>query len=287
MRLGWWLAAGWLGTFAASGHGDVHARIEGMSQRIATSPADARLYLQRAELFRQHEQWQAAFADCDKAEQLDPAIDAALLRGRCLLEAARPADALPVLDGYLGRHPQHTQAWVCRARVLTRLKRHAAAIADYREALQRSPRPEPDLVQECADALAALGKISEAVQVLDDGLAKLGAVPSLALHAMDIEAAAGNFVAALARVETLRKAAPRPEPWMAKRASLLAQAGRMQESQAAWQALVGHLSALPALERRSHAMSQLLEQARQALAALDSVRPANEPPPIAPPASKS
>jgi hypothetical protein len=66
----------------------------------------------------------------------------------------------------------------------------------------------------------------------------------------------------------MRQSAPRPEPWMARRASILAQAGRIEESRAAWQALVDHLSALPNLERGSHAMSTLMEQAKQALAAL-------------------
>lgn len=281
------MAAGGLGAGVAFGHGDVHDRIAGVNQQIATAPADAQLYLQRAELFRQHADWQAALADCDQAQPLDPAVDVALLRGRILLEAGRPADALPVLDGYVSRHPQHTQAWVCRARVLTYIGRHDAAIADYREALQRSPQPEPDLVLECANALVALGKSAEAVTVLDAGLTKLGELPSLALRALDIEVATGKIEAALARVETMRQHAPRPEPWMAKRASVLAQAGRLVESQAAWQALVGHLAGLPDAERRSHAIIHLMQQARQALAALDSLRPANETPPSIPPRSES
>lgn len=271
IRLLWCFAAGWPGGDVVLAHGDVHDRIAGVTRQLAATPTDAQLYLQRAELFRQDADWQAALADCDTAQPLDATLDAALLRGRILLDAGRPADALPVLDGYLSRHPQHTQAWVCRARVLTRLSRHDAAIADYREALQRNPQPEPDLVQECADALAARGKTADAVAVLDAGLTKLGALPSLALRAMDIEVGAGNFEAALTRAEAMRQHAPRPEPWLAKRASLLAQAGRLAESQAAWQALVGHLTALPDAERRSHAMSQFMLQARQALAALDSL----------------
>ena len=55
---------------------------------------------------------------------------------------------------------------------------------------------------------------------------------------------------------------------MAKRAALLAQAGRRAEARAAWQALIDHLAALPNLERGSHAMSILAEQAREALGPL-------------------
>jgi hypothetical protein len=57
---------------------------------------------------------------------------------------------------------------------------------------------------------------------------------------------------------------------MAKRASILAQAGRIPESKAAWQALADHLNALPNLERGSHAMSKLAQDAKLALASLES-----------------
>jgi tetratricopeptide (TPR) repeat protein len=249
----------------AFAHGDIHERIEVLTKQIAANPQDAQLYVQRAELSRQHADWQAALADCDQAHKLDPAIEMDLLRGRTLLESGRPADALPLLDGFLVRHPGHAQALVYRARTLAKLERHAASIADYREALKRTPTPEPDLVQECADALAARGCVKEAVQVLAAGIDKLGEIPSLVQRAMNLEIATKDFTAALRRVESMRQSAPRPEPWMARRASILAQAGRIEESRAAWQALVDHLSALPNLERGSHAMSTLMEQAKQAL----------------------
>lgn len=252
-------------------HGDIHQRIEAASQQIASAPKDARLYVRRAELFRQHEDWQATLADCDTAQALDPAIDVALLRGRALFESGHPGTALALLDGFVSRHPDHPQARVCRARVLTQLGRHAAAIADLRGALQMTPVPQPELVQECADALAAQGRHQEAVLVLAAGIDTLGAIPSLVVRAMELEIATRDFDAALKRVEAMRQCAPRPEPWMAKRASILAQAGRLGDARAAWQALVEHLAALPNLERGSHAMSTLMEQATQALAALASI----------------
>ena len=268
-----WLLAGGTGF----SHGAFHERIAELSKQIAAEPRNARLYLQRADSYRQHEEWQAALADCDKARELDPAIEADLLRGRTLQEAGRPADALPLLDGFLGRHPEHPQALTCRARSFEKLGRHSAAIADYRKALKHTPIPEPDLVLETANVLAAQGAEAEAVPVLNAGIEKLGQIPSLVLRAMELEIATKNFDAALGRVESMRQTAPRAEPWMARRASILAQAGRIPESRAAWQALVEHLTALPNLERGSHAMSKLMEEAKKALAALD--RPPASPAP--------
>jgi hypothetical protein len=84
---------------------------------------------------------------------------------------------------------------------------------------------------------------------------------------MDLQLAAKDYDGALSRIDTMQKSAPRPEPWMAKRAELLADAGRVEESRAAWQALLTHLSTLPNLERGSHSMSILSEKAHLALAA--------------------
>lgn len=97
---------------------------------------------------------------------------------------------------------------------------------------------------------------------------RLGPIPSLQLKVLEVEVAAGRCDSALSRLDAMQRSAPRPEPWMEKRASILAQAGRPAESRAAWQALVSHLRSLPANERDSHAMARLAERARQALAAL-------------------
>lgn len=264
------LVAGWLASGVALAHGDIHERIESLSKQIAASPQNARLHAQRAELCRQHEDWQGALADCDLAKRLDPSLELDLLRSRTLLESGQAAMALPLLDGFLGRHPQHPQALACRARAETKLGQHLAAIADFREALKLTPIPEPDLVLECGDALVAQKCEKEAVQVLAVGIDKLGPIPSLVIRAMTLEIATKDFEAALTRVETMQQSAPRPEPWMAKRAAILALAGRIQDSRAAWQRLLEHLAALPNLERGSHAMSKLAAEAKQALTALDS-----------------
>jgi len=160
-----------------------------------------------------------------------------------------------------------------------KLGRPSEALSDYREALKRTRLPEPDLVLEAADALAGQGCEAEAVRVLEAGVEKLGAVPAFVLRLIDLEIGAKDFNAALARVEVMRQSAPRPEPWMARRASILAQQGHIGDSRAAWQELIKHLAALPAAERGSHAMSTLIEESRQALASLASQQDISPPPP--------
>jgi hypothetical protein len=94
---------------------------------------------------------------------------------------------------------------------------------------------------------------------------KLGKIPALVLRALDLEIASKNFDAALRLIEECRQTAPRPEPWMARRAAVLAQAGRLEESRAAWTGLAEHLDSLPEQERTSYGMTKLRDEARHAL----------------------
>lgn len=267
-------ASVYLCTQSASGHGDLHERILELTKKIANEPTNVQLVLQRGELSRQHGDWQAAVSDCDRAKDIDPAADTDFLRGRAFLEGGKAAEALPLIQAILRREPENLLALMLRGRAQFKLTQYQEAAADFRETLKRTPNPEPDMLQETADALVASGARKEAGEMLATAITRIGPVPSLVQRALDLEIALKNFDAALTRVDAMQNSAPRPEPWMARRASVLAQAGRIPESKAAWEALIAHLNALPNLERGSHAMSKLMEDAKLALTALNQSNPA-------------
>ena len=144
------------------------------------------------------------------------------------------------------------------------------------------PNPEPDLYLEVVDALQVQQRNEDAAQVLATGIAKLGNIPGLVLRALDLEIAIGRIDLALTRVDAMQCKAPRPEPWMARRASMLAKVGRVDEARTAWQTLSDHLAKLPNLERGSHAMSVLAEESQKALAELKPSANPDEAKPHAP-----
>jgi predicted Zn-dependent protease len=121
-------------------------------------------------------------------------------------------------------------------------------------------------VREVAAALVRLGHRAEAADLLDRAIVEAGPDPALLLDALDLELSTGRFSAALKRVDALQAGAPRPEPWMARRAEVLAQSGDTAAARAAWLALQRHLAALPTLERGSPALRTVAAQAQAALA---------------------
>lgn len=229
-----------------------------------------------------HGEWQTALIDLEKADRLEPGKYATdWMRGQALMAGGKFDAAKSVLDDFLAKFPQHGGAQATRARVLDKLEQHEAALTDFRAALLKTPNPEPDLVIEVAEALVAQKHIEEAADLIDLHLKRMGHSPGLVMKALEIEVSLGRVDAALSRVEAMQKTAPRPEPWMAKRATVLAQCGRTDDAKAAWTALRDHILVLPNLERGSHAMSRILEEAQIALGVIKPA-PAPTAPPISP-----
>jgi predicted Zn-dependent protease len=249
------------------GHGGYHERIAELTAETKKNPADPLLHFALANLHGHHGDLQAALRSADRVDALAPGkFLTDLLRGQAWLVAGEFAKAKVALDRQLLSHPESAQAWLLRARAEQKMGQNTSSLANYREALKRTASPDPDLVQEVAGALATHGHQKEAAQVLAAGIEKLGKIPSLVLRALDLEIAMKDFEAALRRVEEVRQTAPRPEPWMARRAEILMKAGRVEESRAAWKALVKHLDSLPDRERTSNAMRRLAKEANHALA---------------------
>lgn len=273
-------AAACLLPVAAFGHGAIDERIAELTADLKLAPEDPMIHFMLADAHAQHEDWVAAMRSLARTEELAPGkFPTGIVRAQINLGAGRAEEARAGLDAFLAKEPKNGKALLLRARAFAALKDQEQSISDYRSALAVTKQPELDLVEEAADALAAWGLKEEAVQVLAGGIEKLGPVPSLALKAMDLEIATGRFDDALTRVEAVQKNAPRPEPWMARRAALLEKAGRKEEAAAAWRTLDARLATLPALERGSPAMAGLAAEAQRARG--KGSRPA---PVVAPPA---
>ena len=237
--------------------------------QLAESPEDGGLWYRRAVLEFEHEDFAAAAGDFAKAEKFAPGeYEVQWWQGRIFDATGRTNEAKAAMDLCLAKNPDHWGARASRARVLMKLGAAEAALADFRISLANCPDAQPDLVQEVAQACASHGQVDEAVGILERGLQRNGPIPSLQLKLLEIEVQATRYESALSRICGFQNAAARREPWMEKRAIILAQAGKTADSQVAWRALINHLKNLPPAEGDSHSMILLSERARQALAVL-------------------
>lgn len=261
----WWLAGG---PPQARGHGELHDLIEQASKDIAKNPGDPLLYLKRAELHRAHLGWDAAMADLERASALTnrwPELH--LARASLYLDAGWFESASLAATRCLEQEPANTQALLIRARAREKLGQHLAAADDYTQTIGNTATPGPELFLERARALTASGdkNLEAALKGLEEGLGKLGPIVTLQLAAIDVELKQQRADAALKRLDAAMAQAPRKETWLARRGDILRQAGRRQESVAAYRAALAALEALPASRRRVPAMAELEKTVRAAL----------------------
>ena len=253
---------------SASGHGDLHERIVRITAEIRTSPKPG-LFFQRGRLRLENGNAMAALADLARSEP--GAFETEPLRAEAFMRLGKFPAALRILNRFLERNPAASRCLVMRARTLIQLGDPAAAIRDYQKALALTPNADPDLVLEITTILAKQNRVNESLEILDQAIARLGLLPSLIIPAVELEAANKNWNGALRRIDAMRTSTSRPEPWMARRASILARAGRTAEARTAWKNLLDHIACLPPEMRQSHAMSLRAREARDALVSLTDI----------------
>jgi tetratricopeptide (TPR) repeat protein len=135
-------------------------RIKSLDTRIAASPADANLLLERARLFTLADRPELALPDCEEAIKSQPAsMRARIQTGEALLDLKRPEDAaklqvsdtltrerdthvrepklreLAEADAQIAQNPRAAEPLAARAHTLRDLRQHVLALADAQAAL--------------------------------------------------------------------------------------------------------------------------------------------------------
>ena len=258
----------------ASAHESFHERIDAATRGIEADPGKAELLLDRSVLYREHGDFAEALADLERAAQLAPTpADLDYFRGRLQLEWGHPDRAEEPLRRVLAAQPDHPAAQVALARTLVALGRPLEAAAHYARAIEHEPVPIPEHHLARARALIAAGRSEEALRALDEGMQKLGPIVSLALPALQIEAAAGRTDAALARLDRIARTSPRQETWLARRAEILERAGRREPAREAWAQVLREIDSLPRHHRATPAVLALASRARESLDRLAQPEP--------------
>lgn len=244
----------------ARAHGPDHEVIVHLTAELARKPGDFELLLHRGERYRSHGDLASARLDFQAALSNNPACHPARLR---LALVARDEDRLPealqLLDQVLVTQPTNLLARVARADVLIRSGRPGDAIPEYDRILGESPQPRPDLFLSRSRTILAYdtNAWARALAGVEEGIRRLGPVPSLQLHALELEERGGQVDAALARIDAIMEGMDRRERWLSRRGDVLLAAGRTREARAEYRRALAALDRLPERLRRTIASEEL------------------------------
>src|SRR4051812_19047947 len=249
---------------------DIRPRITELTEQIAKGSNQPSVYLERGDLYRAIQNWDAAQADFDYAWQLNPKLEQVdFLRGRLFFETGWFWSAKLSFDRFLGRQSNHVEGLILRARTLTKLEDRLAAAADYTRAIQLTTESRPELYLERAQSLAGTNTLVEqALAGLEEGIRKLGPLVSLEMGAVEIELKQKRFDSALSRVDSLLEKSARKETLLARKGEILQQAGRVDDARASFTSALEAIEGLPPARRNVPAMTELQARIREKLAEL-------------------
>lgn len=252
-------------------HGDLDKQIAAVTTRLQTVPATAELYVQRAELHRLHEDWDACAADLALAQALDSEhVGWLLTTARLEQDRKQPGVARKHVLQLLAKESLapalRLEVELLHAEVLTALRETEAAIVAWTTLLQQHPSPSPDWFLQ----RAALQDPAQALAGIEEAMEQIGQAIALVLRASELEEALGHTEAACARLQPLVDASPRKETWLARQADILARGQHDAAALGKYQEARRHLQKLPPRHRDTFSMRKLAAHLDQAIANLTS-----------------
>lgn len=251
-------------------HGPDHDVIQSLTAELVLRPGDPELLLQRGERFRVHGDLPAARLDFQACLQAMPDSNHARLRlAMVLRDLGESSESLALLDTLLGSQRTNLPALATRADLLTRVGRHQEAVLDYDTLLQRPGIIRPDLYLDRARAVLAAdtNAAPRALEGIDEGIRRLGPVPSLQLFALDLEERRGATSEALKRLDVILAESTRKERWWFRRGEILRAAGRPREARTEYRRALSAIESLPDRLQRTLATGELRREIEARLAA--------------------
>jgi tetratricopeptide (TPR) repeat protein len=287
-----WFAAALSCGGGALSHGGLHEQIAALTRRIEREPADATLWLRRAELWRLDGDAERALADLERAAAREATLAGLELeRGRILLAMGCGEAAEQVFDRILAVQPEQAEALELRGGLRAQRGALEPALEDYDRLARTARSPKPEYFLARAEIAAALrARNPEAAGApdssgamgpiwgLDEGLARIGPCAVLSERALELELASRRFDEALARLDTLARSSERQETWLGRRAAIELAADRTVDALASLRSSLGCIERLPPRLRSARSVQQLEASVRTDLRRLTEPAPVEQAP---------
>ncbi len=216
---------------AAHAHDGIHEQIVAVTAEIKRKPRDTSLYLKRAELFRLHKEWRNSERDLNAAARLDPSLKIVdLRRGKLFFDMGEFKRARIVLERFNIAEPKAFDGVLALGRTLAKLGDASGAADFFQKAIELSPSDSAEIYVERAEVFENAGRFVEALDGLDEGIAKLGPIVTLEAPAIDLEIRLKRFDPAIARINRIAQGMSRNEPFLLLKGETLIKAERFCEA---------------------------------------------------------
>ncbi|MEM7017305.1 MAG: hypothetical protein AAF512_08190, partial [Pseudomonadota bacterium] len=215
----------------AHSHPSETARIDYLTHQIEASPKEQALYILRGAEFTQNRSWSAAAKDLSHAQKLGEPAAVSFELGKLHYAQNNHQEAYTQFTQYLQFRPDFPRAYLYRARASSKIGDLEAASADYHKYFAIAPEIHPGDFIAAAKLFAGSGKIESALDILDQGLSKLGTNAQLQRYAATLEVGLGRYKNALSRWYALESILGNSPEWYVTLAELYIDANDLKAAQ--------------------------------------------------------
>lgn len=242
-------------------HGDLHLRIEDLTQAITLYPDSIELYQARGDLYIQHEQYQFAEKDfeyCLRKELNTPLVLEGL--SKSLGYQSRLDTALSLIDRAIEKDTSSLSALEWKARVTFLMKRFCDAGNLYEQLIHKVSHPSPALYLDAANAWDQCNTSEgqqRSVNILREGIERIGPLHVLYQELARKSAAHLDFENAIRFQTILVEKSLNKVPSLFQRAMVYEQAGNVDTAIQDLELALSLMSELPKHKSSVPAMRQL------------------------------
>lgn len=204
-------------------HGDLSVRIAEKTNAIRVDPKNGLLYLQRGELYAQHELPDSALMDYGTA--LEIGLDTSVvhvLMAEAYLANGENEKGLTAVDEFLRLEPNHLKGIHTRGKLQEAAGKLKKAITDFEFVLKEADNPRPQDYVHLAELYLRSDStdFKNSIATLNAGMAHLGTIISLQMRMYELEKQRKNFAAAHQLLDEMMEPLSRKERLMVEKAAL-------------------------------------------------------------------
>ncbi len=258
----------------ALGHGDLHVLIDAASKKVETAPSDPFLLLERANLIRQHGQFDKALADLEKVAALDPTIeDRHILRAKIEIARENWSAAKTALNAFLIAQPKSSEGYYLRSKTRLALNNgipNVQSLNDAKNAIDFQDKPPLDYHLNYIRLLTLNGDNAAVEKAFHNAQNALGKLPALESVHADWLSKSGRPEMAAAIYSDLRRTTPTLAfHWWVEEAAMWRVHDAAKSKTAEHQAI----TAWDALPKKIRTRPAMIEKHDQFIESLSSLNP--------------
>lgn len=199
--------------------------------QIQQQPDNPVHYLRRANGHAELGEWDEAFSDIERVEQLGEPLSAALARGDYYQRLGQHERALEQFNKVLSANPKQVRALILRARLQVERGEAMLALRDYQQLFRVYPDADTGHYRQAANLCVQQGQPGKALALLDERMRSVGPIPQLQSLAIDIDKQLGYFDSAIERMQSMHQRSKTTPYWHVELAELQRKAGHNDKAQ--------------------------------------------------------